>query len=146
MGRITYRFKALNKTRKFSILFLCFSILSTQTVSIGVLHSIISLDHIIGSIRFPNEYVDLNMDIYQPENMSVEIAYKIENPSLFEISNIILSVKIRVNYINQYTLENITSLIYSKRGKTQNCRAFRVIDSMFTGDFSDYIIENLTIF
>lgn len=146
MSRIKSNFKKLNKARKFIIIFLCLSILSTQIVSICILHSIFSLEYIIGSIKFPNGYVDFNMDIYQPENMSAEIPYKIENPSLFSISNIILDVKFRVNYIDQNTNGNISLLIYSKIQKIKDCNAFCILDSIFEGDFSDYIIENLTIF
>jgi hypothetical protein len=81
-------FKRAAKPRKVSMFLLLVGLLLIPITSIMVVHSLASFDIIISSIKVPNQYVSLNIDIEDPESMSVITGYSIYNPSVFQISNL----------------------------------------------------------
>jgi hypothetical protein len=140
------RFKRLNTPRKISIsLFISF-ILIAQITSIICAIGILNFSQLLSNIKIPSGYVYVNLDIYSPNDMAVEIPYDIENAGAFDLTHIELSINLHLNYINESNHANITSHVFSKTSLAPRCRAFSTLSENFVGTFPDFLIPPLVEF
>jgi len=139
-------FKTAPKLRRVSMILLLGGLLLMPITSLIVMHGITSFETIIGSVKVPNQYVSLNIDIEDPDSMSVIIAYSIYNPSAFPVSNLQLNVEVRVNFIDKYILSNTTLPIFSDHAVLPDCNPLQFTDEFYTGFYSCFLIENLITF
>ncbi|KKL19678.1 hypothetical protein LCGC14_2463040, partial [marine sediment metagenome] len=105
-----------------------------------------SLTQIIKSIKIPNGLIDLNLDIYNPEEIEVSIPYYIQNHGIYDLNDMIMEVDISVNYIDISSRNNITAQIFSKYGVLPNCKAFSTLIGDFSGSFTNFNISAVIAF
>ena len=75
--------------------------------------------------------------------MTVEVPYEIKNPGIYDLTNIEISIALRLNYINESNHANITSLIFSKISLIGRCKSFSRLSNYINGTFADFIIPPL---
>ena len=146
-------FKDLFITRKISLIFFLCIFIFAQTVGYLGIAAYSSLSKILETIKIPNGIIDLNLDIYSPDEMKVSIPYYIKNQGIFDLNNLYMDVDISVNYIDKITRENITLQIFTKADTLPDCTAFNSLIGNFTGTFHDFnvtavvnFIENVDYF
>jgi len=139
-------FKKAPKLRKASILLLLSGLLLMPITSFIALYSLTSFEAIIGSIKIPDQYVNLNIDIEEPETMCLVVAYSTYNPSVFPVQNIRLDVEVRVNFINKNTLINETLPIYSDNSMLPEFSPLQLTEDYYSGFYDNFIITNLVSF
>ena len=105
-----------------------------------------TFSNVISSINFPDGLIDLNLDIYDPENMEVSVPYNIENPGFFDLTGLYSQVEINVNFFDKTKDKNITNKIFSKSDRFPSCRAFRSQVGNFKGNFSNFNITAILDF
>lgn len=140
------KFKALKTSRKISIILSIGILLGAQIASFLCLICILNLSQLLSNIHIPAGYVYMDLDIFTPENMTVEIPYYIKNSGIYDLDEIELEIKININYINKSDQVNITSLFFSKTGSIGRCRALDSIYRQFKGDFTNFNIPSLVDF
>ena len=144
--KLISRFKKLKTSRKVSIALFIVFIISAQITSILCAIGIFNFSQLLSNIKVPSGYTYLNLDIYTPEDMTVEVPYEIKNPGIYDLTNIEISIALRLNYINESNHANITSLIFSKISLIGRCKAFSKLTDYFNGTFADFIIPPLIDF
>jgi len=78
--------------------------------------------------------------------MTVQVPYEISNPGIYDLTDIELTIEMRVNYINHSNQANITSWVFSKTSPLQACKAFSSISGDFEGSFLNFFIPPLVEF
>ncbi len=139
-------FKSLRTSRKFSIVLFISFIITAQLTTILITIGILNFSQLLSNIKIPSGYINLDIDVDSPETMTVQIPFVINNPGIFELSDIKIIADIHVNYINKSNQINITSQIFSKTNSIGNCKALHKITSQFEGSFIDFLIPSLIIF
>ena len=147
------RLKDLFITRKISLIFFLCIFIFAQTVGYLVIAAFSGLSQILETIRIPDGIIDLNLDIYNPEDIEVNIPYYIKNQGIYDLNNLYMDVDISVNYIDKITRENITLQIFTKADVLPDCTTFNSLVGNFTGTFHDFnvtavvnFIENVDYF
>lgn len=141
--KIISRFKNLSISRRISIVFTIFLLIIAQTFTILTVVSINNIPVILSNFKFPSGPSNLNIDIYNPEDMIVEMPYEIDNPTAFEISEITAFVNISIKYTRQSDQANISSYIFSKSKMLGTIRVFYTLIDIFEGDFNYFNITAL---
>ena len=144
--RFISKFKKLNTSRKISIALFIIFMISAQVTSILCAISILNFSQLLSNIKIPSGYTYLNLDIYSPDDMAVEIPYEIRNDGLYDLTNIKIGITLHLNYINESNHANITSKVFSKTSIIRNCKAFSKLSDNFEGTFSDFFISPLVEF
>jgi len=141
--KIIARFKNLSIYRKLSILITIIILIIAQTFTILIIIGINNLPVILSNFKFPSGPSNLNIDIYNPEDMIVEMPYEIDNPTAFEISGITAIVNVSIQYTRQSDQVNITSFIFGKSNILETSRAFHTLIGIFEGDFNYFNVTAL---
>lgn len=137
-------FKNLRKSRKIGVILYVVSIASFQVSSLASLGATLGFSQVLSDIRFPAGFIHLNLDVVEPENLLVAMPYEIDNGGVYYLTDIKVSVNIRVNYLNQSNLANITALFFSKSSRLPDVRASSVFSGFFEGDFRYFDLDVLT--
>jgi len=147
------KLKDLFITRKLSLIFFICIFIFAQLVGFLTIAAFSGLSQIFEDIRIPDGMIDLNLDIYSPEDMEVNIPYYIKNQGIFDLNDLYMEVDISVNFIDVITRENITVQIFSRAGALPSCKAFNSLIGNFSATFHDFnitavvnFIENTDIF
>ncbi|MFW9896472.1 MAG: hypothetical protein ACFFD7_11760 [Candidatus Thorarchaeota archaeon] len=146
MKRIKKTFRNLKTSRKISLVLFFFFFLLGQIASILCAISIINISMILSEIRIPSGFVYLDLDIYTPENMTVQVPYEIHNPGIYDLFNIHITVDLYLNYINKSNQVNITSHVFSTFKNVGICKIFNQLTDDIEGEFSDFFIPSLVDF
>ncbi|KKN64307.1 hypothetical protein LCGC14_0493100, partial [marine sediment metagenome] len=125
--------KDLIITRKINLLFFLFILLFSQIAGYLSIAAFSSLTQIIKRMKIPSGLIDLNLDIYHPEEIKVSIPYYIQNHGIYDLNDLFMEVEISVNYIDIFSRKNITAQIFSKDEALPDCRAFNTILGYFNG-------------
>ncbi len=136
----------MRTSRKISTCLLLTALVLGQTVSILCAIGIVGFSRILSSISIPSGYIYVDLDIYTPSAMTVEIPYVIRNPSIYEITQLSIDLELRINYINESNHANLTSLVFQKSVTGLKCKAFKNLDEKIEGKFTDFLIAPLAIF
>lgn len=141
-GKIRH-YRKLRRSRKFGKIFFIVSILLFQVISLIGLSSVLSFSNLLLTMRFPAGFVNINLDL-EPDNLLVQIPYKVENNGMFALTDITVSVRINVNYLNLSNSVNITTLLFSRTSSLPDVAAFREEIRFFEGDHQ-YFEESAVI-
>lgn len=139
-------FKKKPLSRQFSILFSIVIIFSIQISSIFMLANFLTFIEIIPKLEIPSGYVYINIDIENPDDMTVQMPFSISNYGMAELTEITLYVEVMLNFINKSNNANLTLLIFSKISIVNSISPYMVVNDFFVGDFSDFNISALIYF
>lgn len=140
------KLKDLFITRKISLIFFLCIFIFAQIVGYLIIAAFSGLSQIFETIRIPDGLIDLNLDIYSPEDMEVNIPYYIKNQGIYDLNDLYMEVYISVNYIDMITRENITLQIFAKANILPDCEAFSSLIGNFTGTFHDFNVTAIVDF
>jgi len=140
------QFQRLNLIRKISFVLLIIIIICGPIVSILCTIAILNFSQLLYSINIPSGFIYLDLDIYSPETMTIQVPYEIKNPGIYDLTNIKISVDLRLNYINESNDVNITSLVFSRIELIGNCVALNTLTGIINGSFLDFFISPLIDF
>lgn len=143
------RFSKLKKsyvTRKISFVFLLCIFIFAQFVGYLTIAAFSGLSQMFDNIKVPDGAIDLNLDIYNPEDMEVNFPYYIRNQGIYDLNNLNIDVSVFVNYIDVGTREDITIRLFAKVSLIPDCKAFSYLIGNFTGTFLDFNITAVVQF
>lgn len=139
-------FKNLRTSRKISVIMLIGIVITTQIASIMSMIAINDTIRIISEVKVPDGYMKTNFDIYNPDNMEVVVPYDIRNLGTYDLTDIEMSVKVKVEYTYNITGKEVEEEIFSKTGDIDDCRAGSSLEAEFKGDKDDFDKPILTEF
>lgn len=135
---LTSKFKDLNTSRKISVIMLISIIISGYIVSILSMIAISNVLDIISDVEVPDGYIKANFNIENPNDMEVEIPFDLSNEGIYDLVDINMDVKIKVDYINNITRESKEIEIFSKKIKYGTLGAGNSLNEIFKGDVDDF--------
>jgi len=144
--KLISKFEALKTSRKISLVLFIVLIFSVQITSILCAISILNFSQLLSNIKIPSGYVYINLDIYTPDDMAVEVPYEIKNSGIYDLTDIKIHIALQLNYINESNHANITSLIFSKVSSVGRCKALSRLCAYINGTFADFLIPPLVDF
>ena len=87
---------------------------SIQFSSIFMGINFLTFIEIISELEIPSGYVYINIDIENPDDMTVQMPFSISNHGMVELTEITLYVEVMLNFINKSNNANLTLSIFSK--------------------------------
>lgn len=146
LTKLLSRFRNLSVHRKIIISISLLILILAQIFTILTVIGISNLSLIVSNVKFPSGHTTLNTDIYNPQDMLLELPYEIPNPTIFEISDISATVNITLEYVRQSDQVNISSMIFTKTRVLGNSKPLNELVGVFIGDFNDFNISALSDF
>ena len=125
-------YRELSRSRKVGKIFFIVSILLFQVISLVGLSAVLSFSHLLSTIKFPAGYVNINLDL-DPDNLLLQIPYRVENNGMFTLTDFSASVSINVKYLNVSNSVNVTTLLFSRASNLPDVGAFREETGFFEG-------------
>lgn len=126
-------FKKFKKSKKIGIYFSIISILNFQICALVSFSASLSFSQILSDMKFPAGFVNLNLDVFEPENLLLQIPYKIDNGGMFSLTDIETSIMISVNYLNVSNSANVTSVFFSRSIRLPDVKPLSVYLGFFEG-------------
>ncbi len=126
-------------------IFLGLLTLSMTVVSIlGALSAVMILGNVNENIKIPAGPASANFDITNPSSMNITIPFNITNPGYFDLTNLIIDIKISMIFGNASTLTNETTniVIFDKAQTFPNIIRGQTYSGAFFGNSSDFIEAN----
>jgi len=140
------KLKGLFIGRKINLIFFVCIFILAQSIGFLTIGALSGLTQIFESIRIPDGGVELNIDVYYPEDMKVVIPYYIKNQGMYDLTDLFIEVDISVNYTDLITRENFTVQVFSKIGALPDCKAFSSLIGYFGGTFGDFNVTAVVEF
>jgi hypothetical protein len=139
-------YKNLRRTKKIGVcLFLVF-IFNFQICSLISLSATLSFSQILSDIRLPSGFVNINLNIIEPENLIVQMPYEIDNRGMFYLIDITTTISINVNFLNKSNSVNITSSIFYKSSILPDVSPFSASLGFITGNrqfFNEFALSEM---
>ncbi len=139
-------FRNLRTSRKISVIMLIGIIITAQIASIMSMIAIDDVTQIISEVKAPDGYMKTNFDVTNPDDMEVVVPYDIRNLGMYDLTDIEMSVKVKVEYTHNITGKEVEKEIFSKTGDIEDCKAGSSLEAEFEGDADDFDIPILTEF
>lgn len=139
-------YKNLRRTKKVGVFLFLVFIINFQVCSLISLSAALSFSQILSDIRLPSGFVNINLNIVEPENLLVQIPYEIDNGGIFYLTDIATTISINVNYLNKSNLVNITSTIFSKSSNLPNVSPFSIYSGFISGNrqyFDEFALNEM---
>lgn len=141
--------KDLDYNRKLSLLFfLCFFVFA-QIAAILISGAVFDTVKIISHAKIPYGIVYIDYDYAEPEAADVGIPYLIENKGIYNLDKVVLTVNLKVNYIDYSTKNNVTLKFFHKTENLGDCRPNSNLYGFLHGGYEsfnttlfDYFIDN----
>ncbi|MFX0060137.1 MAG: hypothetical protein ACFE8J_17710 [Candidatus Heimdallarchaeota archaeon] len=126
-------------------MFLFLLTLSMTVVSIlGCLSAVMILGNMNENIKIPAGPPSANFDITNPSSMNITIPFNITNAGYFDLTSLIIDVKISMTFGNASTPTNETTnaVVFDKAQIFPNIIRGQTYSGVFFGNSSDFIEAN----
>ncbi len=139
-------YKNLRTSRKISVIMLIGIIITAQIASIMSMIAVNDVTQIISEVKAPDGYMKTNFDITNPDDMEIVVPYDIRNLGMYDLTDIEMSIKVKVEYTHNSTGKEMEEEIFSKTGDIDDCKAGNSLEAEFEGGAGDFDLPILTEF
>ena len=138
--------KSIKKMKKTRIIgYLILIIVLFASISLSVLFSLVSTSLLstIKTVRIPDTFIITDLDPVDPR---FNLSFSISNRGVTEIKGFYVEISEVLVYSNKYNNSPEEIIVFQKKSNFKSIPSGKTLNGFFSGDETDYLLDNLNIF